>query len=143
MPTLKQVFHYFRGDKDEKLVELLQQYHRVRGAAAAKGVNLREEAGAGGTLIFCADVSSAKHAHAKLATTLPTLGPILLSDCTPAADRVAALQSFREGSSEILIATMFAARGLDFPALKHVTIILLLWLLSGLPLCFVTGFLCA
>jgi superfamily II DNA/RNA helicase len=107
VPTLRQVFHYFRGDKDEKLLKLL--------------VDQRGGGGGGGTLIFCAERRTAEHVHEMLAAVLPALtAPIVLHDETPAADRAAALDAFRDGSSELLVATMFAARGLDFPNLRHV-----------------------
>ena len=46
--------------------------------------------------------------------------PIVFHDETPARHRAAALERFRDGSCELLVATMFAARGLDFPNLGHV-----------------------
>jgi superfamily II DNA/RNA helicase len=105
VPTLRQVFHYFRGDKDQKLLKLL--------AASPQGN--------GGTLIFCADRQTAEHVHLQLTHALPTItAPIVLHDQTPNGERAAALDAFRHGSSELLVSTMFAARGLDFPNLSHV-----------------------
>ncbi len=104
VPTLRQVFHYFRGDKDEKLLKILAS-------------NPKRD---GGTLIFCANRQTAEHVHERLSGALPTAAPIVLHDETPTVNRVMALDAFRDGSSELLVATMFAARGLDFPNLSHV-----------------------
>ena len=111
MPTLRQVFHYFRGDKDAKLLKLLS------GNANSSGPSEKN----GGTLIFCADRQTVEHVHKLLRVALPSVtAPIVLHDETPARHRAVALERFRDGSSELLVATMFAARGLDFPNLGHV-----------------------
>ena len=59
--TKHQVFHYFRGDKDLKLLQLLDKW---------------SENGAGGTMVFCASQANAERVHALLSTERPASGAI-------------------------------------------------------------------
>ena len=64
--TKHQVFHYFRGDKDLKLLQLLDKWSE----------NDDSENGAGGTMVFCASQANAERVHALLSTERPASGAI-------------------------------------------------------------------
>ena len=94
VPTLRQVFHYFRGNKDEKLLAVLDGEGAVGSA----------------TMVFCASRDNAERVHAVLAAERPELRSTMLHDETPTHERAASMGAFRAGESSLLVATMVAAR---------------------------------
>jgi len=108
VPTLRQCFHYFREGREEKLLDVL--------GSAAEDRWLRE----GTTLVFCGRAETAERLRAALEEGLPGCRPRALHDGMEAEERAAALGAFRSGASRTLLTTDSAARGLDFPELRHV-----------------------
>lgn len=116
VPTLRQRFLYFRGDKDAKLLAVLRN--------AWSDSWLFE----GSTLVFCSDAAEAARVHALLQSELDD-GPGgggasagLLHEELPAAQRGAVAEAFRADEITLLVSSGVATRGLDFPALRHVVL---------------------
>ena len=110
VPTLRQRFHYFRGCKEAELVRVLRR--------ALDDPWMSQ----GSTLIFAAGTVEASRVHALLCTELPALDAALLHEELAADERAAAVCAFREREAGALVATQLAARGLDFPYLRHVVL---------------------
>lgn len=108
VPTLRQCFHYFRGDKDGKLLAILE--------SADEDPWLRD----GATIIFCSGAGEAERICTFLKDSLPLSTPMALHSETRADQRAAVLHAFRSGEARVLVANDAAARGLDFPSLRHV-----------------------
>eukprot|EP00931_Biecheleriopsis_adriatica_P099267 TRINITY_DN7367_c0_g1_i1.p1 TRINITY_DN7367_c0_g1~~TRINITY_DN7367_c0_g1_i1.p1 ORF type:complete len:431 (-),score=94.56 TRINITY_DN7367_c0_g1_i1:51-1343(-) len=109
VPTLRQCFHYFRGDKDAKLLQLL-----------ADAEEEDSEPPAGATMVFCGCAAAAEKVKGLLEEEKPSRQPLALHEGTPAAQRADIASRFREGKAQVLVATDGAARGLDFPRVRHV-----------------------
>uniref|UniRef100_A0A7S4EUR1 RNA helicase n=2 Tax=Chrysotila carterae TaxID=13221 RepID=A0A7S4EUR1_CHRCT len=110
VPTLRQRFHYFNGDKEQQLLRTL--------ARAEADPHLRE----GTCAVFCASEPDAEKLCALVASAAPQLLPTVLHARMPDAARLAALDRFRLGESRVLVCTACAARGLDLPLLRHVVL---------------------
>lgn len=142
VPSLKQVFHYTSGSKDEKLLTVLRR--------ARADEWLRD----GATLVFCANGATVErlravvmeaekaYSEAELSTLsppspppprplLPPLPPLILHEGLADDERHAALSALRRSAADadveapsraprVLIATSVVARGLDVPGLRHV-----------------------
>ena len=116
VPGLKQVFHYCGADsgaagKAAKLVQVLQR------------AALDPFLAGGTTLVFCASPAAATAVAAAVQAALPELRAEALHEGQPAATRVEAVRNFRAADPHgvrVLAATQQVARGLDFPALRHV-----------------------
>jgi superfamily II DNA/RNA helicase len=108
VPTLRQRFHYFQGDKDAKLLTVLQQ---------AKDDEWLCE---GSLIIFCPDPQTAARAHSLIATASTDTPPLLLHEALPDSAREKAASDFRQAARGILVCTEAVARGLDFPSVRHV-----------------------
>ena len=111
VPTLRQCFHYFKGDKDAKLFWVLSEAEKEE-----------TEALAGSTMIFCSLPSTADRLQGALAERKPGSRPLALHENTPAQDKATIASEFRQGACEILLTTDMAARGLDFPRVRHVVL---------------------
>jgi superfamily II DNA/RNA helicase len=134
VPTLRQVFHYLGPDAD-RAAALLSSLR-----AADSDAWLCE----GTTMVFC-HASSAILVHAQLVRQMPHLAPALLildqPRSAPAEDEdhpaphpltdqgsastgvhASAVADFAAGRARVLVCTAAAARGLDFPALRHVVL---------------------
>lgn len=116
--------------KQKKLVKVLSE--------SAADAWLRD----GSTLVFCKDLHAVETVAALLAGSMPELNPGLLHEELKEDDRAAVLAKFRvvcggsrgddseEGderrdgaeSARLLVCTSLAARGLDFPNLRHVVL---------------------
>jgi len=110
VPTLRQCYHYYRGDRDAKLLRVLEE--------AAKDSWLHE----GTAIIFCANDADTERLQALVSEAMPLLKPVALHGDLGADARSAVLSSFRSGESRLLVATDASARGLDFPLLRHVVL---------------------
>ncbi|CAE8690369.1 unnamed protein product, partial [Polarella glacialis] len=108
VPTLRQCFHYFRGDKDAKLLWILE--------TAKEDEDLCD----GSTLVFCATAETAERVRSVLAEAAPSHKPKALHEATSLEQRAEAVQGFLSGETKLLVSTDSAARGLDFPRLQHV-----------------------
>jgi ATP-dependent RNA helicase DeaD len=106
VPTLRQCYHYFRGDKEAKLVFVLNSADSW----------LR----AGTTLVFCASSQEAARLFTFLQTSALDWKPVALHDDMQLQERTASVQAFRDGDARLLVATDAVMRGLDFPDLRHV-----------------------
>ena len=127
VPTLRQAFHYFRGDRRAKLLSLLRR--------EAEAPSWRTE---GTTLLFCADAARATATHAAIvaaAASAPAPAPasddaegsppppplllpdtLLLHEDQGASARDAALAAFgRCEAARLLVCSTAMARGLDMP----------------------------
>ncbi|CAE7838339.1 RRP3, partial [Symbiodinium sp. CCMP2592] len=111
VPTLRQCFHYFKGDKDAKLFWVLSEAEKED-----------TEPSAGSTMIFCSLPSTADRLQGALAERKPNSRPFALHENTPAQDKARIASEFRQGGCEILLTTDMAARGLDFPRVRHVVL---------------------
>ncbi|CAE7202396.1 RRP3, partial [Symbiodinium sp. KB8] len=111
VPTLRQCFHYFKGDKDAKLFWVLSEAEKEE-----------TEPLAGSTMIFCSLPSTADRLQGALAERKPGSRPLALHENTPAQDKATIASEFRQGGCEILLTTDMAARGLDFPRVRHVVL---------------------
>ncbi|CAJ1432465.1 unnamed protein product [Effrenium voratum] len=111
VPTLRQCFHYFRGDKDAKLLFVLSEFE-------ADDILPPE----GATMIFCACSGACERLKALLEVEKPAYQTLTLHEESPLETRGAVAQCFREGNSRVLLTTDMAARGLDFPRLRHVVL---------------------
>ena len=75
----------------------------------------------GSTLVFCSSASESERVHRLLSDTLASPPrSVLLHDLLPAEVRASAVERLLAGEVEMLVATQVAARGLDFPSLRHV-----------------------
>ncbi|KAL1518835.1 hypothetical protein AB1Y20_003112 [Prymnesium parvum] len=110
VPTLRQRFHYFRGDKDEQLRKVLV---RALGDAWLKE---------GSTLVFASVADEAERIRAKLLEEMRLPRVELLHEQMPTEARIAAVNAFRGDKTGLLVTTRLAARGLDFPHLRHVIV---------------------
>lgn len=142
VPSLKQVFHYTSGSKDEKLLTVLRR--------ARADEWLRD----GATLVFCANGATVERLRAVVMEAekvsykaelsapsppspplprplLPPLPPLILHEGLADDERHAALSALRRSAADadvetpsraprVLIATSVVARGLDVPGLRHV-----------------------
>eukprot|EP00947_MAST-08B_sp_MAST-8B-sp1_P001428 g1428.t1 len=157
VPTLRQTFYYFGGDKkDAKLLRALEvaeeeeEQRRRRHAAAAAADDSSEEKdhGAGlddgedpSTLVFCGTVQETERVGHLLRAARPALSPLVLHEAMDPQRRVEICEEFRvgrdtvpgagcsshtsssgrgDGSSRLMVCTAVAARGLDFPRVRHV-----------------------
>ena len=111
VPTLRQCFHYFKGDKDAKLLWVLREAEKED-----------PEPMAGATMIFCSWPDTAERLRRALCEAKPGYKPLALHEGTPLQDKGEIAREFREGSAEILLTTDMAARGLDFPRVRHVVL---------------------
>jgi superfamily II DNA/RNA helicase len=136
VPTLRQVFHYL-GPGADRAAALLSSLR-----AADADAWLRE----GTTMVFC-HPSSAVSVYAQLEEHMPHLAPALLildqtrsapaepggrstvdaqgdQGSAPAGElhASAVVSDFATGRARVLVCTAAAARGLDFPALRHVVL---------------------
>ena len=109
VPTLRQCFHYFKGDKDAKLFWVLKE-------AEKEDPDPLE----GSTMIFCSSPETAE--RLRCALEAKDLRALALHEDTPAKDKAHVTREFREGSAHILLTTDMAARGLDFPKVRHVVL---------------------
>eukprot|EP00929_Paragymnodinium_shiwhaense_P076849 TRINITY_DN39568_c1_g1_i1.p1 TRINITY_DN39568_c1_g1~~TRINITY_DN39568_c1_g1_i1.p1 ORF type:complete len:445 (+),score=121.49 TRINITY_DN39568_c1_g1_i1:190-1524(+) len=108
VPTLRQQCHYFRGDREEKLLGVLR--------SAEEDEWLR-----GGTaLVFCAEIVDVQRIEIFMKAQAPDLEVVTLHDELPAAALAAAFAAFQAGKAKVLVATDAAVRGLDFPLVRHV-----------------------
>ena len=100
VPTLRQCFHYFKGqeeDRQRKLKWILSEAEK------------EEPDQQGATLIFCA------------ATKVSELQDFLTPWWSVSSlTEPGAVDRFRSGEIQLLLATDVSARGLDFPLLRHV-----------------------
>jgi len=110
VPTLRQCYHYYRGDRNAKLLRVLEQ--------SAQDSWLHE----GTAIVFCANNKDTEHLHGLVSIVMPVLKPVALNGDLGADARAATLLSFRSGESRLLVATDASARGLDFPLLRHVVL---------------------
>jgi len=108
VPTLRQVHHYYRGDRGAKLLFVLKE------ALADEFLS------GGGTLVFCATPQDVEDVLALLEDKLPSCLPRALHSGTEPQARAEALRDFRGGRVRLLATTDAAARGLDLPNLRHV-----------------------
>lgn len=111
VPTLRQRYHYFRGDRDAKLLKIFEN--------ASCDPWLRE----GTALVFCASGQEAEDVQLLLFTQAnedwrPACAA--LHEGTPQHSRAAALAEFRTAAARVLVTTDASARGLDLPNLRHV-----------------------
>ena len=109
VPTLRQCFHYFKGDETAKRGKLLW----ILGEAEKE-----EPETAGATMIFCASPAKAIELQRFFADEKPLWKTLILHDESTDISEIA--QRFRDGFADILIANDMAVRGLDFPLLRHV-----------------------
>lgn len=110
VPTLRQRFHYFNAvftPKDSKFLSVLR--------AAAEDEFLR----GGTTVVFCDSVAHAEHVHALLQQEGFSRPALLHAEIDDEEHR-AAILAFRSAEARVLVATDVAARGLDFPLVRHV-----------------------
>lgn len=111
VPTLRECFHYFSGDrKDSKLLWALKE--------ARSDPWLCD----GTTMVFCQRPDDALRLRALLEDADPASCPEALHDDLEAEERAAVKLAFSSGTSRVLVATDVAARGLDFPLLRHVVL---------------------
>jgi len=108
VPTLQQRFHYVRGDKDQELIRLLER--------ASHDPWIEE----GHTLLFCNGARRAHRIFDLLHVAFPKLRAVMLHGETPPKQRTSVLEAFRDGDVRLMICTDIAARGLDFPMVRHV-----------------------
>lgn len=128
VPTLRQVFNYMGPDAD-------------RNAALVSSLRSAEVdpwLQGGTTMVFC-ESASALSVHAHLSAAMPHLKPSLLIDDVvdlrgdsgdphrqgrkeSVMRPESAISEFIAGRSRVLVCTGVAARGLDFPALRHVVL---------------------
>mmetsp|Transcript_16658 Transcript_16658/g.33582 ORF Transcript_16658/g.33582 Transcript_16658/m.33582 type:complete len:434 (-) Transcript_16658:223-1524(-) len=151
VPTLRQVFHYFRGDsaaKDAKLMNLLER--------SASDIFIAQ----GTAIVFCSGAAETQRVYSALTayqsppTAVAPDSPALSRSSSAAApdsptsfsaaptaaspelyllheqlsdeERATAQRSFRPlgrdgvGAGSILVCSELAARGLDFPQVRHV-----------------------
>lgn len=134
VPTLRQVFHYL-GPGADRAAALLSALR-----AADADAWLCE----GTTMVFC-HPSSAVFVHTQLEAQMPHLAPALLILDQPrsvpaeaedhstvdaqgdqgsavGAAHASSVADFVAGRARVLVCTAAAARGLDFPALRHVVL---------------------
>ena len=108
VPTLRQRFHYFGGDKDSKLLRVLDKAHKdpwLRG---------------GGTIIFSGSAASAEHVGAIVADAHPEMNTAVLHAGMSGTCRAAVLAKVRSDPFVVLACTDVVARGIDFPLVRHV-----------------------
>eukprot|EP00438_Fugacium_kawagutii_P002292 Skav226051 [mRNA] locus=scaffold211:171072:171731:+ [translate_table: standard] len=110
VPTLRQCFHYFKGDENAKAAKLLWIL------AEAEKEELEDTKGA--TLVFSASPANVEHLQAFLAGKRPDIKVLSLHEESTNTQNVSEL--FRRGAAEILVATDMSVRGLDFPLVRHV-----------------------
>jgi len=109
VPTLKSVFHYHRGaDRDRELLRLLSR------------AELDPWLAEGTTLVFTRSAAEADRVCAVLAAARPECSPAVLHGEADPGRRAEALRAFASAECRLLVATDVAARGLDFPRLRHV-----------------------
>ncbi|CAK9015536.1 unnamed protein product [Durusdinium trenchii] len=112
VPTLRQCFHYFRGDESSKKSKLLW----ILSEAEKEDPDTD-----GATIIFCATSAKAIELQAHLLERWKTSSLHEESTKMLSLSEVAdIIQSFRDGATQILVATDMSVRGLDFPFLRHV-----------------------
>ena len=100
VPTLRQCFHYFKGQEEDR-------QRKLKWILAEAEKEEPDEQGA--TLIFCA------------ATKVSELQDFLRSWWSASSlTEPGAVDRFRSGEIQLLLATDVSARGLDFPQLRHV-----------------------
>ncbi|CAE7536020.1 DED1, partial [Symbiodinium pilosum] len=109
VPTLRQCFHYFKGDKDAKLFWVLAEAEKED-----------PEPLEGATMIFCSSPEAADLLRLKLAEVKADYLPLALHEGTSPDEKGRIAREFREGTCQILLTTDMAARGLDFPRVRHV-----------------------
>lgn len=121
VPTLRQRFEYLRKSADRDQVAL-----RVLRDASDDPV-----LAAGTSMVFCRDAAATERLHKLIEGSIPELKPLLLASTEhdapigltsglgsdPLSDPLVA---FRRGEAKVLICTYAAARGLDFPLVRHV-----------------------
>ena len=110
VPTLRQCFHYFKGDEHAKVAKLLWIL------AEAEKEELEDTNGA--TLIFAASPSKVEQLQAFLKSEKPAMKIVCLHEESTNTQEVS--DCFRDGLAQVLIATDMSVRGLDFPLVRHV-----------------------
>lgn len=108
VPTLRQTYKYFSGDKEEKLVSVIQ--------------STDEWLSQGSTIVFCGSVESAEQIRGRIASTLETTVDVLHENLPQETHNslIAGLRKKEENDQVILVCTDLAARGLDVPNIRHV-----------------------
>lgn len=122
VPTLRQCFKYFSGNKEDKLLDVIQQ------------MGDDDWLSQGSTILFCGSVTSAEQLRRRVETDLGIHATLLHDDLTPDS-RTAILSQLRakytvpdkngntdssSSAREFIICTDIAARGLDVPNVRHV-----------------------
>ena len=115
VPTLRQCFKYFSGNKENKLMDVLRD------------VEDDDWLRLGSTILLCNSVSSAKDLSHRIETEFG-INVALLHDGLEASSRKAVLTGLRgkqeaqssECAKEFIVCTGIAARGLDVPNVRHV-----------------------
>ena len=110
VPTLRQCFHYFKGDEDAKKAKLLW--------ILAEAEKEELECVNGATLIFAASPAKVEHLQVLLASEKPGYKNLSLQEKSESVQEVA--ECFRSGTAQVLVATDMSVRGLDFPLVRHV-----------------------
>lgn len=110
VPTLRQSYHYFRGDKEDKLMFVLDNATEDDDWLAA-----------GTTLIFCEDPAAVSRVSSAIRASKPSEEVVQLCGDN-LQERTQAIHAFRSGKARYMVATTVAARGLDFPLLRHVVL---------------------
>ena len=110
VPTLRQVFHYFSGDMTAKLEKL---------------ENILEKSETEATIIFCRDEGEVEAVHLFLSRCPilnDTFAPEKLHVDMSSEERSSALSLFckNDGYCRMLVTHEIAARGLDYPSVRHV-----------------------
>lgn len=108
VPTLRQNFRYVRGDKDAELLRLLETSFADRWL------------GQGATIVFVGGPRTARHVHAVLSAAMPEMAPAMLHGETTPEERQLTLRKFYTDETLLLVTSDVAARGLDFPSVRHV-----------------------
>lgn len=108
VPTLRQKYKYFSGNKEDKLVGVLQEED--------------EWLSQGSTIIFCGSVACAEQIQHRIASTLKTTVDLLHENLPQETHNnlVTSLRNKKENDQVFLVCTDLAARGLDVPNVRHV-----------------------
>ena len=110
VPTLRQCFKYFSGEKVDKLMDVL------------RGVEDDDWLRQGSTILFCTSVASAEDLSRRIEIELG-MHVTLLHDNLESSSRNAVLTGLRGSGGcarEFIVCTGIAARGLDVPNVRHV-----------------------
>lgn len=109
VPTLRQQFHFVRGDKEQELLRLLERCYETEW--------LRD----GATLVFCRGPRRAQRVFDLLSEAgLPAHEAALLHGDNMPGERTLALSKLNDLEVRVLVCTDVAARGLDLPLVNHV-----------------------